>query len=105
MRFEEVLPALREGKKIRLPEWNKDRYIYVWEGHLLKQYGAICSLGIDASLYDSWEIVKESKVVADYVFSPTNEFTDGEYYPVLTYVVGTQPATAKKIEGTERTEE
>lgn len=28
MKFEEVLPALRKGKKIRLKEWEEIEYIY-----------------------------------------------------------------------------
>ena len=105
MIFEEVLPALREGKKVRLARWKKGRYIYVWEGYLVNEYEAVSGLGIDAALYDDWEVVEEPKVVADYVYSTVTEFTDGEYYPVFTYEVGKEPGNAKKIEGTERIEE
>ena len=29
MKFEEILPALREGKKIRKRYWCKDNYVYI----------------------------------------------------------------------------
>lgn len=110
MRFEEVLPALREGKKIRLAHWDKDKCIYTYEEHLLNQHGAICSLGLDTSLYDSWEIVKEPKVVADYAVPFTDVYRHPSGvgaisgYTIQTLEVGKVPKDALKIEGTERTE-
>lgn len=58
MKFEEVLPALREGKKIRRKEWQKTHY-YIGS--------RFCDVGYELSLTDlladDWEIVKEKKKV------------------------------------------
>lgn len=37
MKFEEVLPALREGKRIKRACW-EDRFLYEWDGDLMEQY-------------------------------------------------------------------
>ena len=67
MKIEEVLPALREGKKIRRNFWREDTYFY--KNHL----GTIIfkNGGEDTYYYDltclldsnDWEIVKEPKKV------------------------------------------
>lgn len=67
MRFEEVLPALREGKKIRRNNWCKDGYIYInSNGELENQSGkrpAIILSRLDDLEADDWEIVTEKKRV------------------------------------------
>lgn len=67
MKFEDVLPALRAGKKIRKRTWCKDTYIYIDSyGKFKTQSGRHYEISLD-SLYDlelnSWEIVKEKKKV------------------------------------------
>lgn len=67
MRFEEVLPALREGKKIKRSSWGKDTYFYKnHQGTFIVKNG-----GADGYYYnlsyllnsDDWEIIKETKKV------------------------------------------
>ena len=67
MKFEEVLPALRAGKKIRRNSWCKDTYIYINSyGNFETKRGGHFEI-ILGSLYDleknNWEIVKEKKKV------------------------------------------
>ena len=67
MIFEEVLPALRSGKKIRKRYWCKGNYIYInFNEELVTQsgkrfeimLGSLCDLE-----KDNWEIIKEKKKV------------------------------------------
>ena len=64
MRFEEVLPALREGKKIRRKSWGRVRsFIIIKDDSLVDDYR--CNVVIYAYdlKADDWEIVKEKKKV------------------------------------------
>ena len=67
MKFEEVLPALREGKKIRRKSWWKDTYIYINSyGNFETKRGGpfeIILVGLYDLEKDCWEIVKERKKV------------------------------------------
>lgn len=54
MKFEEVLPALKEGKKIRRKSWPPEEYMRLREKVLNQK---------DAFTCDDWEIVKEKKKV------------------------------------------
>ena len=67
MKFEEVLPALKAGKKIRKRYWVKDNYIYInYCGRIVNQSGSpydIILNGLYDLKHDSWEIVKEKKKV------------------------------------------
>ena len=65
MRFEEVLPALREGKKIIRDCWGKDNYYFLNEDYCLEtKEGAVATfLTLPAIFSDDWEIVKEKKKV------------------------------------------
>ncbi len=59
MRFEEVLPALREGKKIRIATWGKGEYL-VADGEFVRdERGCAISIGYQSFLSDYWEIVHE----------------------------------------------
>lgn len=67
MKFEEVLPALRNGKKIRRSFWREDTYFYKNDqGNFIFKNG-----GADEYYYNltcllfsgDWEIVKEPKKV------------------------------------------
>ena len=67
MKLEDVLPALRMGKKIRRNSWCKDTYIYINSyGKFETQSGKPFEIILDC-LYDlekdCWEIVKEKKKV------------------------------------------
>ena len=63
MKFEEVLPALREGKKIRrkcLP----NRYYSIVNNHIYDEIGQLYTFGVEADiLQNDWEIVEETKNV------------------------------------------
>lgn len=64
MKFEEVLPALREGKKIRRKSWGRVRsFIIIKDDSLVDDYR--CNVVIYAYdlKADDWEIVKEKKKV------------------------------------------
>lgn len=64
MRFEEVLPALRDGIKVRRKSWNKRNYIVVKKGNLIiDEDDYAIPFWIDDLLADDWEVVKEAKKV------------------------------------------
>ena len=67
MKFEEVLPALKAGKKIRRRTWCKDTYIYInYCGRIVTQSGShydIILNGLYDLKHDGWEIVTEKKKV------------------------------------------
>lgn len=67
MKFEEILPALRAGKKISRNNWCKDDYIYInSNGEFEDQNGhhpgifLNCLCDLEA---DEWKIVKEKKKI------------------------------------------
>ena len=64
MKFEEVIPALREGKKIRRKSWGRvHSFIIIKDDSLVDDYR--CNVVIYAYdlKADDWEIVKEKKKV------------------------------------------
>ena len=64
MKFEEVIPALREGKKIRRKSWGRvHSFIIIKDDSLVDDYH--CNVGIYAYdlKADDWEIVTEKKKV------------------------------------------
>ena len=64
MKFEEVLPALREGIKVRRKSWNKRNYIVVEKDNLIvDENDYAIPFCIDDFSADDWEIVKEKKKV------------------------------------------
>ena len=65
MKFEEVLPALREGKKIRLKEWKEIQYIYMPknETELRAEDGHFVNLSWKNFFSDGWEIIEEPKKI------------------------------------------
>lgn len=65
MKFEEILPALREGKKIRLKEWEEIKYIYKHqnETELRTEDYHVVNLSWEDFFSDNWEVVKEKKKV------------------------------------------
>ena len=65
MKFEEVLPALRERKKIIRDCWGKDNYYFLNEDYCLEtKEGAVATfLTLPAIFSDDWEIFKEKKKV------------------------------------------
>lgn len=67
MKFNEVLPALKAGKKIRKNWWSEDSYIAIGingqEAISWGSDGSAYPFGISDFEKDNWEIVKESKKV------------------------------------------
>lgn len=64
MKFEEVLPALKAGKKIRRKDWNKKNYITVGEDDLIiNENNYAIPFALNDFEKDNWEIVKEPKKV------------------------------------------
>lgn len=64
MKFEEVLPSLKEGKKIRRKCHPNRYYIYIENNHIFNEIGDLYTFGVEADiLQDNWEIVKEKKKV------------------------------------------
>ena len=64
MKFEEVLPALKEGKKIKRKNRNKINYIRIGEEDLIVDENNECfPFILEDFLADNWEIVKEKKKV------------------------------------------
>ena len=67
MKFEEVLPALREGKKITCSIIKNSgcQYIYYFDGTIFCGSGGGCLYLTDKAIIeiDNWEVVKEPKKV------------------------------------------
>lgn len=65
MKFEEVLPALLEGKKIRKIYWGKNKYVYSIKGEssFIDQDGYTFVFRVDDFKEDVWEIINEPKKV------------------------------------------
>ena len=68
MRFEEVLPALRAGKKIRRTRWKKDICISIaieggCDHYVRYNFGSVFNFNKSDFENDDWEIVKETKKV------------------------------------------
>ena len=64
MKFEEVLPALRKGIKVRRKSWNKRNYIVVKKDNLIvDENDYAIPFCIDDFSADDWEIIKEKKKV------------------------------------------
>lgn len=61
MKFEEVLPALREGKAIRR-KCMLDRYYHIDNNHIYDEIGQLYTFGVEADiLQDDWEIIEGKK--------------------------------------------
>ena len=63
MTFEEVLPALREGKKIRKASWWEGHYFKLASDGIVDQDGKSFTFGKDDLCCSDWEVVKETKKV------------------------------------------
>lgn len=64
MKFEEIIPALREGKKARASWWENGRYIEIDdEGVFVDQDGEGYLITFDDFKYDDWEIIEKTKKI------------------------------------------
>lgn len=73
MKFEEVLPALRKGYKIRDKEWPKDDHIYNKDNFLYNQQGCLVHLSSFGLLAGDWEIVEEPESTYDWDYIIKNK--------------------------------
>ena len=129
-RFEEVLPALRDGKKIRRSSWDaSSKYIiasvdgdrsFIME--CFHDVGNITYPSMIASelFTDDWEIVPEPNRVADYLvpmpaepflkdgfpvvlkYHSTNSVKPCDTYYRDTFPIGQQPGGSVMVPGSER---
>lgn len=102
MKFEDVLPALRAGGKVRLTTPNElhgDGYIFSNGYHYRSSDCGIVNLSREYIDSHDWEIVPEPKRVADYLAPCPNMPT---VWFQNTYEIGKQPVDAVLIPGTER---
>ena len=67
MKFEEVLPALRDGRKIRRRVWLDADYIYIRDGSIVDNDGDFFEIDFSITLNDDWEIIEEPKYDWDYI--------------------------------------
>ena len=64
MKFKDVIPALKEGKKIRRRKWNKSNYIFIGTDDLVYDQNYEYFIFILEDFEDeNWEIVKEPNKV------------------------------------------
>ena len=64
MKFEEIIPALREGKKIRRRGWVKNAYISIGtDGSVCDQNNEIFPFVLNDFKSEFWEILREPKKV------------------------------------------
>ena len=62
MKFEEILPALKEGKKIRRKIWSSDEYIVLKE-RVFSQDGILHSFSYNDFVAKDWEVIKDKRSV------------------------------------------
>lgn len=56
MKFEEVLPVLKNGKKIKRKEWSEKQFIYREGLSVCKEDGGYYYMDCDQLLCDDWEV-------------------------------------------------
>ena len=99
--FEEILPALRAGKKVRRQEWQEDSYVKAHEVMVKWDDGQDLVLSVPGLNSDDWEIVPEPKRVAIYLLKSTMFGDRGDWYESI-LEVGKQPTDAVLVPGSER---
>lgn len=94
MRLEDVLPALREGKKARRKSWPVVGTINILPSQSI-------SLNAENILADDWEIVPEPSRVADYLVKVGYGNGIAVWYQ-YTHPIGQQPEGSVMVPGSER---
>lgn len=102
MKLEEVLPALREGKKIRAKGWRPECYIMCNKDEFIDERGHEFGFMTIGHLKADWEIVPEPTRVADY-FVPYRRRSD--VYFKQTHFIGSQPEGSVLVPNSERDQE
>ena len=68
MKFEEVFPALRNGKKIRRKEWSEEHFIYREGLSVYNEDGVDYDfISSDQLLCDDWEVIEEPEPDWEYI--------------------------------------
>jgi len=73
MNFLEAVKAMKEGKKVRRGGWNKDNYLYLETGEIIKDDSGYLKLPENFEATD-WEIVEEKKTLSDKIFEVKNQW-------------------------------
>lgn len=55
---QEIITALKQGKRIRLSWWRENRYIYLHDNYLYDEDGREVKLYFPYINYDDWEVAK-----------------------------------------------
>lgn len=63
MQFEEVLPALLDGKKIRRKSWVSGNRIFIKNNEIMDDFDRRLAISVKGFKADDWEIVKTPKKV------------------------------------------
>lgn len=66
MLFEKILPAFREGAKIKKDYWDENSYIFCKNEDFFDEKGERVRLSTEALLYSGWEFYQE-KIDWDYI--------------------------------------
>lgn len=105
-RLEDVLPALREGKRIRNKSCSKEDYFVLKNETLCDHSGDRRAIILAESLLsEDWEIVHEPTRVADYLQpDPFSMSVSGKCsrWTSKTYPIGQQPEGSVMVPGSER---
>ena len=78
MRFEEIIKELRDGKKFRRKDWNKNDYIYI-KGECISYSGHAYCLNWGILLDNNWELYEEpilDKEEKEYLSAVIKPFKD-----------------------------
>lgn len=102
--LEDVLPALREGKRIRNIRWPVGRYFELSEcGRVLDQDGVHDSALTEIEwLWEGWEIVPEPTRVADYLVPLIHPDNKRDWFVKETHPIGQQPEGSVMVPGSEK---
>lgn len=65
--LEELLPEFRKGAKIRIKDWESDRYIYLKDDDIFNEVGLIFDLSVYDIKTDKWELYQEPEPDWDYI--------------------------------------
>lgn len=104
MRFEEVLPALRAGKKVRAVMWRADCSMKLVGTTFFDETQEIFHLTSHALIDYDWEVVPEPVKVADYLVPASYLDNYGKKgWTIEIHEIGMQPRTSVLVPDTERT--
>lgn len=65
MKFEEVLPALLDGKKIRRKSWVSRNCIFIKNNEIIDDFNRRLAISVEGFKANDWEIVKKKVKLRD----------------------------------------